>query len=223
MKAIIFDLDGTLISERDYMYGCFNNVGNYIANQYGLDNRKTKIELIELFDIEWNRVFNRFGDNNNIKFSDEDIRKLVDIFRKTDPVVSEYDDLEVISNLYNRNIRLGIITNGRTEIQRSKIEKFRFNRLFDMILLADELGQEYWKPHMLPYEKMKQALGIDYKEMIFVGDNLYTDIIGAKQLGIETVYIDRKDKLNRFDKDEIEEMCDYVIESLSELITKVCV
>lgn len=44
-------------------------------------------------------------------------------------------------------------------------------KFVDHVIVTDELGREYWKPHPRAFELMKDQLGIEYNEMIYAGDN----------------------------------------------------
>ena len=35
---------------------------------------------------------------------------------------------------------------------------------------------------------MRQSLGVDFQEMLFVGDNLYADVYGAQRCGMTAVH-----------------------------------
>jgi putative hydrolase of the HAD superfamily len=45
---------------------------------------------------------------------------------------------------------VGCVTNGRAVVQRNKLRGLQAGDLFDAVVVADELGREYWKPHPLP-------------------------------------------------------------------------
>ena len=48
-KAIIFDLDDTLISEKEYIKSGYKAVSKYIEEKYRLDKEKTYVQLNILF------------------------------------------------------------------------------------------------------------------------------------------------------------------------------
>ena len=68
IKAIVFDLDDTLISERDYIKSGFKYVSKIISDRYKLDNNEVYEVMRELFKESPKNVFNRVLDNFNIKY-----------------------------------------------------------------------------------------------------------------------------------------------------------
>jgi len=44
------------------------------------------------------------------------------------------------------------------------------------------------KPQPSIFEELRQRLGVAYEEMVFVGDNLYVDILGAQRCGMRAVH-----------------------------------
>lgn len=61
-----------------------------------------------------------------------------------------------------------------------------------MIIITDELGKEHWKPDKLPYKKTLANLNVKPNQSIYIGDNIKKDFITAKELGMETVHIERE-------------------------------
>lgn len=57
----------------------------------------------------------------------------------------------------------------------------------DVVLISGELG--YRKPHLFVFQKLVEGLGVDQKEIIFIGDDLEPDIHGARQAGIQPVWM----------------------------------
>ena len=45
IKAVIFDLDDTLVSENDYIKSGYRHVSGLLAERYGVNLSKTKSEL----------------------------------------------------------------------------------------------------------------------------------------------------------------------------------
>jgi putative hydrolase of the HAD superfamily len=193
IKAIIFDLDDTLMSEKDYVLSGFIAVSNYVSSKV---NKLTSKEIYEhlqyLHNTDPNRVFNRMIEDLNF-ISEIDVVELLDIYRSHKPVISLYEDaLPVINELKNRNYKLGIITDGYLLTQKNKLEALKINNLFDEIIMTDELGKEYWKPSVIPFELMSKKLNIDYSEMIYIGDNPRKDFYISAVHPITTVRINRK-------------------------------
>lgn len=114
--------------------------------------------------------------------------------------------LDVLSKRY----KLGIITNGDSKTQRAKLDVLHNVELFKSIVVGGE--SQYPKPHPSIFEKSMKELECKPEEMIFLGDNLEADIIGAKNCGIRAIWINQYQLPNHDNHEEIE-----TIESLLEM------
>lgn len=196
IKAVIFDLDDTLISEKEYVKSGFKQVAIKIAEKYRLDKSKVYELLLNTFEEDSKMVFNRVLDKLNIYYEKKDIKNLIDIYRGHKPDIKLYDDAKYILDvLYKKGIKLGIITDGYKISQRKKLEVLDIDKYFEYIVVTDELGREFWKPHSKSYEIMKNKLNLDYNEMVYVADNVLKDFVTANKLGIKTVLINRGDSI----------------------------
>ena len=146
------------------------------------------------FNEDSKNVFNRVLDKLSISYDMKYIKELIDFYRGHIPDIKLYDDAKyIIEALYNNGIKLGMITDGYKITQRNKLEVLGISDYFDCIVVTDELGREFWKPHKRPYEIIKEKLGFDYEDMVYVGDNISKDFVTANRLGMSTVFINRED------------------------------
>ena len=193
-KIIIFDLDDTLISEKDYIDSGFRNVSNIFAQRYNLSSEDVYSTMKNLFQEDTNKIFNRLFENYKIFYDDTDIKKLVKLYREHTPNINLLEDARlVLENLRRNNIKIGIITDGYKETQNKKIEVLNLENIVEKIIVTDELGKEYWKPDKRSFEMMKKYFGVEYSEMIYVGDNLKKDFLAPNELGMLSIQIERKE------------------------------
>ena len=196
IKAVVFDLDDTLISEKEYIKSGYKSVAKFIEKKYKLDQGKVYNQLMELFRKSPKNVFNRFFEKNNIQYGKIEIDKLIENYRKHKPEIYFFDDVKpTIMKLKKIGIKTGIITDGYKETQRNKLEVLKAKELFDQIIITDELGREYWKPNPMAFELMKQALKVEYNEMIYVGDNPEKDFYIGSVYPITCVRIRRDENI----------------------------
>lgn len=192
IKAVVFDLDDTLISEIEYIKSGFKAVASKISKEHELDEFYVYETMDRLFEESSKNVFNRLLDNLEIDYDIEYIKYLIRIYRNHMPSIKLYDDAkELLDYLKNSEIKLGIITDGYQVTQRNKLKVLNIDEYFECIVITDELGREYWKPHRKPYDIVKKTLGLQYEEIVYVGDNINKDFITANKLGINTVMINR--------------------------------
>lgn len=191
IKALIFDLDDTLYYEKEYVLGAFKEVAHYLGNKYvkseeNLYNRMKEI----LEELGRGIIFNIICEENNFN---EDVEKLVNIYRDSKPTLKLYDDSkELLIWARRQGYKIGIITDGCSVVQWNKIKGLKLENLVDKIIVTDDLGKEFWKPHKKSYLNMLEYFNIKKDECMYIGDNPNKDFIGAKKLGIKTVRIIRE-------------------------------
>lgn len=221
-KAVLFDLDDTLISEEQYIRSGYHKIAEYILMHYKLqaDTEALFQELFALYQADAKNVFNRMLDAHGIAYEKEDILKLVEIYRSHMPTITFFEDvLPTLTQLKEKDIKLGIISDGYAVTQKNKVKVLQADALFDRIILTDELGRDYWKPDARSFLMMAEAFHIEPSEMIYVGDNPEKDFYIGKDYPILTVRIKREHCVyhDRAYRDGIKEKA--AIGTLTELLT----
>ncbi|MBB3908598.1 HAD family hydrolase [Anoxybacteroides rupiense] len=217
----IFDLDDTLYCEHDFVTSGFRAVAKELAC-YRSDMSVGAIQ--EMLIAEWKKngrgkVFNEICKRLDV---DIDIAHLVHIYRTHHPDISLYEDAkEFISFLKEKGKILGIITDGHSTMQWTKVEALNLESMFDYIIVTGDLGDEHWKPSETPYRKMVEYLNLDFKDCVYIGDNPHKDFITARKLGMGTIRIIRNIGDHMRTRLAKEYEADHVIDSLSELMDRV--
>ena len=98
--------------------------------------------------------------------------------------------IDTLHALRGRGVTLGLITNGGSEGQREKIERFALAAHFDYIGIEGEVG--HGKPHRIAYGAALDALGVEPSDCWMVGDNLDWDVAGAQAVGIRGIWLDKR-------------------------------
>lgn len=93
---------------------------------------------------------------------------------------------ELLERLRHR-FRLGLITNGPSDMQWAKIDVLKIESLFNEIIVAGDIG--IYKPDERIFASMLQKLDISPQHALYIGDSLEMDVAGAKQAGLHTVWI----------------------------------
>ncbi|MGI6585244.1 MAG: HAD family hydrolase [Gracilibacteraceae bacterium] len=189
MKALVFDLDDTLYNEADFVHGAFREVADYLSKKHKLDRDELYRTMLGLLANNGRgRIFNDICALYNLN---EDISSLVEIYRNSAPQISLYEDAEHFLKYCRGKFKLGLVTDGIHYVQWNKIRLLDLEKFFDSIIVTDDYGKDFCKPSIKPYVKIAEELGVDFDEIICIGDNPRKDFYGAKQLGIHTVRIIR--------------------------------
>ncbi len=86
------------------------------------------------------------------------------------------------------NMKLGIITNGFTALQQSRLEYNKLLGYFEFVVTSEEVGKA--KPHPDIFNKAFEYIGdIDRKQILMVGDNPSSDICGGNNVGVDTCWL----------------------------------
>jgi putative hydrolase of the HAD superfamily len=95
--------------------------------------------------------------------------------------------LELLADLRERGLKLGLLTNGFSETHREKIALLGLNDAFDAIFIADEVGM--LKPDPLLFEHCCHTLGVAPARTAMVGDRYERDVRGAHAAGLRTIWL----------------------------------
>lgn len=89
--------------------------------------------------------------------------------------------------LQTRNIALGVITNGKTEVQEAKYKKLRLYRYIarERFIVSEEVGME--KPSRAIFDYALQ--GSTAENALFIGDTWEHDVVGALEAGWNAIFL----------------------------------
>ncbi len=198
IKAVIFDLDDTLISERQYIESGYNYIAKLLSKKLNMNKDLIYERLLILLNDSPNKVFDRLLEYFKVAYTRDTILDLVKEYHNHVPTINFYDDvIPVITTIKQAGIKLGIISDGYVTTQTNKLNVLNAQKYFDKIILTDTLGKEYWKPNPLAFEMMKDYFGIEFNEMVYVGDNPKKDFYIKKNYPIKTVRVLRKNSIYR--------------------------
>jgi putative hydrolase of the HAD superfamily len=98
---------------------------------------------------------------------------------------------ELLEYLYSRYV-LHVITNGFEEVQFPKLKNSGIGRYFTSIITSEEARSKKPDPAIFNYALRKS--GALASESIMIGDDLDVDIAGARQSGIDQLYVNHERK-----------------------------
>jgi len=220
IKVVFFDLDDTLVDTTKLAEMARRNaVENMIRHGLPVDFETAYSELIELIN-EYGSNFNRHFDYllrrldlpNNPKW----IAAGVIAYHNTKfaHLKSVKGARKALLELKKDGFGLGVITDGDPIKQWEKIIRLELDDFFDNVFISDYLGVK--KPHPKIFKKALKKMDVEPSEAVMVGDRLYSDIYGAKQVGMKTVWF----RYGKYANRELEylEYADFTIRSLEEVI-----
>ena len=117
---------------------------------------------------------------------------------------------ELVHYLRAKGYRMHLCSNGFHEVQYKKLRACGLHDCFDSIILSEDAGAN--KPSALFFDYAVGQTGARKDTTLMIGDNLQTDIRGAKDYGLAAAYF------NRFPEYPASIAVDYEVSSLSELM-----
>lgn len=178
--GVIFDLDDTLYSEKQYVKSGYKAVAKLLGDE-SLTNRLW--EYFENGKPAIDELLNELGCSDK---KDE----CLEAYREHMPEITLYDGVvDLILELKNKGIKVGIITDGRVSGQKKKLQALGLDKMVDDIIITDELGGiQFRKPCDIAFRVMQRKWRIPFEQMMYVGDNPSKDFQACKQLGMRWVY-----------------------------------
>lgn len=202
---IFFDLDGTLLDhkgsellgveafyeeyrdyftlEKEIFYKFWCQISDkyfnmYLRGEITFDQQRI-VRIKELFGY------------SNIRLTDEEaITKFKKYLSNYEDNWKPYDDVIPCLNYLSRKYELGIISNGELKQQSLKLEKLRIKQYFTDIITAGEVGVS--KPNIELFNIVCNRVHKEPQECYYVGDDLQTDIIPCKDVGMNGIWLNRK-------------------------------
>ncbi|MFI9051217.1 HAD family hydrolase [Streptomyces sp. NPDC053427] len=88
-------------------------------------------------------------------------------------------------------VRQAVLSNATTASQERKLAALGIRGYFEAVLCSDEVGHA--KPAPEAFTAACEALGLPPQEVVYVGDRLDIDALGARDAGLAAVWLDRTD------------------------------
>jgi putative hydrolase of the HAD superfamily len=130
-----------------------------------------EVGMVENFDAFFDKVYERFHGSQGWM-----------LFPET---------FDVLKELKNRGLKLGIISNFDSRIY-SVLEGLGIRDYFDAVTISSEAG--YAKPSREIFNQAVRSLDVPTSSVLLVGDSIYDDVIPAIEAGLAAVLIDRKNR-----------------------------
>lgn len=179
IKAILFDLDGTLINTNELIIESFQH-----AFREHLNKEISREEVVMTFGEPLRGAM--------IKYDEKNVDQMVSIFRKYneknhDILAKEYDGvLEGIKLLKEYGIKIALVTSKRRPMTERGLKLVKIFKHMDVIVTPEDT--EKHKPYGEPALKACELLNVEPSETIMVGDS-HNDILCGKDAGCYTCLV----------------------------------
>ena len=182
LQAIIFDLDDTLYPKESYVQSGFHQISRLFLGQ-----------VQAVYDQLWNAYAEQCTTERDHTdadeavagaidtmlqtqglYSDEMAEKCLRIYEQHRPVIQPYDGVvELLEQLRDRGIRLGLLIDGPAEMQREKLRALGIIPFFDEIIITDDIAghgdvTKFRKPNRICFEIMQLRLDVPFEKIGYV-------------------------------------------------------
>lgn len=200
MKTCVFDIDDTLYSQRENAAKAEAAVAALAAARYGMAGEEFHRQFRAAFKRQRDQfpaLVNFHSRAIRFQFMSEmfgtiplaDVGLLHDAYweahlRDMEPFPGLVDFLK---GLRARGVRIGTCTDMTADWQYKKLERLGLMEYFDFMVTSEEAGLE--KPSPAMFEAVLAKAGCPAAECVMFGDNYAKDIVGARGVGMDAVWL----------------------------------
>ena len=192
IKAIIFDLDNTLL---DFIKMKQFSVKAAITamNEAGLEVNEEKAYK-DIFDLyvekgwENQQVFDDYLNQTVGKVSNKILAAgIVSYRRAREATLLVYPNVnKTLIELIKMGIKLAVVSDAPSREAWMRLYYLNLHHVFEPVLTYDDTGVR--KPSAKPFKMALDVLNVEPEEALMIGDWPERDVVGAKQIGMKTIF-----------------------------------
>ncbi|MCC0695929.1 HAD family hydrolase [Clostridioides sp. ES-S-0048-02] len=204
MINLIFDVDDTLYNQLTPFYIAYDKVFSSIKNisvkDLYISSRKYSDEVFHLTEsgempiekMHVYRIMKAFEELGN-PITEKDAQNFQDEYIYQQSQITLIPEMEQVLNFAKeKNINIGIITNGPSSHQRMKLKQLNIEKWVDEenIFISSEVG--FSKPDINIFRLAEKFMGLDRANTYYIGDSYKNDVVGAKKAGWKSIWMNRR-------------------------------
>jgi putative hydrolase of the HAD superfamily len=190
IKAVLFDLDGTLYDRDRLAAELFEQqYALFAAELHDVPHERFMRDVLTMDDHGHGSKQSGYAALGKSWGLDATVaeRLLAHFSESYDGFCHLTDDVRrTLDELRRRRFKLGVVTNGGSAMQRRKLAALGIDRAFDAILVSEEEGLR--KPDAAIFRRALARLEVAAEEAMFVGDHPVADVEGAHRAGLRAVW-----------------------------------
>jgi len=217
IKAIIFDLDNTLV---DFMNMKRKAIEGAIPAMCDAGLKLTPSEastiIDEIYDekgMEYQKVFDLFLQRVLKKIDYKILSAGIVAYRRArEAALTPYPHVySTLNTLLKMGIKMGILSDAPTKEAWLRLAYLNFHHIVDAVVTSEDTGKI--KPAPEPFMAILKRLEVTPEESLMVGDWAERDIVGAKNVGMKTAFAKYGDTFDTQTHD-----ADYELNDVGEII-----
>ena len=235
IQALLFDINGTVVDiltdeGNADLYRTLSNFLDYqgvsvtpealrnLYNEINKRQRKESGEKYPEFKVKaiFSEIIDRFGSDYTRdlpKWKRNHLpRVMAELFRAAARFrLQLYPGVREVLDQLRANYRLAAVTDGQKLWAIPEMRSLGLLEYFDPVIVSSSHG--YRKPDRRMFERMLTKLNLDPSEVLFIGNDMFRDVYGAKRVGIQTIFFES----NQGSREPAGAEPDYIIRNFSEL------
>ena len=220
IKAIIFDLDNTLL---DFMkmksMAVDSGIQGMIEAGLSIDFNHARDKIFSIYEIhgyEYQEVFDQLIISETGDLDYKILASGIVAYRKAKEasLILYPNVLKTINNLSKMGLKLGVVSDAPSREAWIRLCSANLHHIFDAVVTFHDTG--FHKPSPEPFKKIIERLNVLPEECIMVGDWPERDVVGASKVGMKTAFARYGDTFGTtfsgadYDLDSIIELLDIV-------------
>lgn len=192
IKAVIFDLDNTLVDFMKIKQVAIDAAADAMIDA-GLKMKKKDVynKIFKVYEekgIEYQQVFDSFLIQALGKIDMKILAAGVIAYRRAreSALVSYPRVIITLLEILKRGLKLAVVSDAPRLQAWLRLCGLNIHNYFDVVVTFDDTNKR--KPDPEPFRKTLELLKMNANEVIMVGDWPERDIVGAKPLGMKTVF-----------------------------------
>lgn len=201
IKAVLIDIDDTIFD-------------------FEKCSKNSFLKTLEKFNLKFKEEdFSYFNKVNDILWTKQKLGEIniKEVFIKRDYLMGKYFNLDIEKGLFNDlfvkflydeiemvdgiedlllylsgKYKIFTASNGVYDMQVNRIKKSNLSKYFTDIFVSDKIGYE--KPDKRFFQKIMDITKYSNDDLIMIGDSMKSDIIGAKNSKIKSIYFNKENK-----------------------------
>lgn len=201
IKAVLIDIDDTIFD-------------------FEKCSKNSFLKTLEKFNLKFKEEdFSYFNKVNDILWTKQKLGEIniKEVFIKRDYLMGKYFNLDIEKGLFNDlfvkflydeiemvdgiedlllylsdKYKIFTASNGIFKMQENRLKKSNLDKYFDKIFVSDKIGFE--KPDKKFFQKIMDLTNFSNDDLIMIGDSIKSDIIGAKNSKIKSIYFNKENK-----------------------------
>lgn len=206
VDVVLFDLDGTLVDHE-------LAVKQAVSTLVGLHPEVFGSRPLAWVRAVWRELqetwFSRYLHDDGVTFEEQRVQRVRGLWERAGAPVPERDAALAAFASYLRayednwavyddvfpcldrlaHLRLGVLTNGETDQQRSKLVRTGMAPRLEAMVTSADVGVP--KPDARLFVAASERFGVAPERCVYVGDRLETDPVAAVAAGLQGVWLDR--------------------------------